>query len=91
MPRGRSAYDPTTLQMALVGYEIQKHKIEDKIRELRAQLAGHGAGAVSAAPVEAKAGSRRRRRKLSAAARKRIAEAQRKRWAEHRKNQAGKS
>lgn len=92
MPRGRSAYDPTTLKMALVGYEIEKQKVEEKIREIRAQLAGVSASAsasVSAAKVEAP----RRRRPLSASARKRIAEAQRKRWAAHRKKlaQAGKA
>ena len=84
MPRGRSAYDPTTLQMALVGYEIEKQKIDDKIRELRAQLTGYEAAGTSA-PADATARGPRRRRTLSAAARKRIAEAQRKRWAEHRK------
>ena len=91
MPRGRSTYDPATLAMALVGYEIEKQKVEEKIREIRAQLAGQKAGA--AAPAPAKTGGPRRRRPLSAAARKRIADAQRKRWAEHRKKlaQGGKS
>lgn len=85
MPRGRSAYDPATLQMALVGYEIQKQRIDEKIRELRAQLAGHRTGGATPA---VSAGRPRRRRRLSAAARHRIAEAQRKRWAAHRKKQA---
>lgn len=83
MPRGRSSSDPTTLAMALVGYEIEKQKIEDKIRQIRAQLGGRGAGA----PAGAKGGPRRKRT-LSASARKRIAAAQRKRWAEHRKKLA---
>ncbi len=88
MPKGRSTYDPTTLAMALVGYEIEKQKVEEKIREIRAQLAGVKAGAGAA-----KAGAPRHRRPLSAAARKRIADAQRKRWAEHHKKiaQAGKA
>jgi hypothetical protein len=88
MPRGRATYDSTTLAMALVGYQIERQKVEEKIREIRAQLAGVKAGAETAA----KAGAPRRRRTLSAAARKRIGEAQRKRWAEHHKKmaQAGK-
>ncbi len=91
MPRGRSAHDPTTLRMALVGYEIEKQKVEETIREIRAQLGGAKTGA-AVSTVAAKAGAPRRRRPLSASARKRIAEAQRKRWAEHRKKlaQAGK-
>lgn len=85
MPRGRSSSDMATLAMALVGYEIEKQKIEDRIREIRAQL-GTGGGARSAAAKPA-AGSHRKRT-LSADARKRIAAAQRKRWAEHRKKLA---
>jgi len=89
MPRGRSAYDPTTLKMALVGYEIEKQKVEEKIREIRAQLGSSKTTAGAAvSTVAAKAGSPRRRRPLSASARKRIAEAQRKRWAEHRRKLA---
>jgi len=76
--------------MALVGYEIEKQKIEDKIRQIRAQLAGRGVARAVAA--SASTGGLRRKRTLSAAARQRIAAAQRKRWAEHRKKlaQAGK-
>jgi hypothetical protein len=88
MPRGRAASDPTTLAMALVGYEMEKQKIEEKIRQIRAQLGGRKAGSSAAAAK----GGPRRRRTLSASARRRIAAAQRKRWAEHRKKlaQAGK-
>ena len=81
MPRGKSSSDPTTLAMALVGYEIEKQKIEDKIRQIRAQLGGRpGAPAAQGGP--------RQKRTLSASARKRIAAAQRKRWAAHRKKLA---
>jgi hypothetical protein len=86
MPRGRSSSDPTTLAMALVGYEIEKQKIEDKIRQIRAQLGGRSAGHPGAAP--AAQGGPRQKRTLSASARKRIAAAQRKRWAAHRKKLA---
>jgi len=92
MPRGRSSTDPTTLAMALVGYEIEKQKIEDRIREIRAQLGARSAGARAAGPVAKKDAGPSRKRTMSASARKRIAAAQRKRWAEHRKKlaQAGK-
>ena len=78
------------LAMALVGYELEKKKIEDRIRDIRTQLGG---GRVSSKVEAASDGSQPKRRKLSAAARKRIAAAQKKRWAEHRKAaaQAGKS
>jgi len=85
MPRGKSSSDPTTLAMALVGYEIEKQKIEDKIRQIRAQLGGRSAGRPG--PPAAQGGPRQKRT-LSVSARKRIAAAQRKRWAAHRKKLA---
>jgi len=89
MPRWQSAHDPATLRMALVGYEIEKEKVEEKIREIRARLGGGKTAAGSAVSTSAaKTGAARRRRPLSASARKRIADAQRKRWAEHRKKMA---
>ena len=78
--------DVTTLQMALVGYEIEKKKIEDKIRELQAQLKGKRVPLPSVAA--AKADEAAPKRILSPAARRRIAQAQKKRWAEHRKRAA---
>ena len=71
--------------MALVGYEMQRQNLEEKIRQVRAAL-GLGKDGAGAAPV-AKV---RKRKKMSAAARKRIAAAQKKRWAEHRKKLAAK-
>src|SRR2546425_6963386 len=78
MPRGKATQDTSMLAMALLGYEIEKKKIEERIIEIRAKL---GAGKVSASSDDGKP----RRRKLSVAARKRIAAAQRKRWAEQRR------
>ncbi len=84
MGRSRnSVEDLTTLQMALVGYQIEKDKVEAKIRELQSKLKGRRVaigGAESKAPQA--------RRELSAAARARIAAAQKRRWAEHRKRMA---
>ena len=60
---------------AVEGYEAQKIRIDGKIAELRAMLPGGSpeAAAVPEAPA--------RKRKISAAARRRMAIAQKKRWA----------
>jgi hypothetical protein len=87
MPRGKPLPKPdhTTLQMALVGYEIERDRIAGKIREIQSLL---GAGKAAGRGAEAKSEAAPKRRLLSAAARKRIAAAQKKRWAEHRKKLA---
>ena len=82
MPRGKSKQDPSILAMALVGYELEKKKIDERIKEIRAQLSGAKAADKVSSASDDKAPKRRR---LSAAARKRIADAQKKRWAAHRK------
>jgi hypothetical protein len=81
MPRGK-AQDTSMLAMALVGYELEKQKIESKIRDIRAKLGGAITAIKKAIVAPAK------KRTLSAAARKRIAAAQRRRWAEHRRKEA---
>ena len=80
MPRGKSTQDLSMLAMALVGYELEKKKIDERIREIRTLLSGSAAAEQPSSDGEAP-----KRRKLSVAARKRIAAAQRKRWAERRK------
>lgn len=87
MPRGRTAEDLTTLQMALVGYKYERDKIDEKIRQIEGQLKGRKAPAGNAGG----GASKPVRRELSAAARRRIAAAQRKRWAEHRKAKAAQA
>ena len=82
MARGKALQDPAMLEMALAGYEIEKKKIEEKIREIQSHL-GRRRGAFA---VSQKSGARKRI--LSSAARARIASAQRRRWAEHRKKNA---
>ncbi len=80
----RSLEDLSTLQMALVGYEMERQKIDDRIREIQAKLKGkHTPGPAAAAEKKAVV-----KRVLSPEARKRIAAAQKKRWAEHRKRMA---
>src|SRR5664280_248713 len=74
------------LNAAIVGFEQQKLRIDAQIAELR-QMLGGGPTATAATP----AGPRGKRRKMSAAARKRIGDAQRKRWAESKKESAPSS
>jgi len=69
--------DTFTLQMALIGYGAQLNEITTKIAEIRRSLGTRGAnGGGGDLP-----GPFHRKRVLSASARKRIADAQRKRWA----------
>lgn len=71
---------PEIINAAIDGFEAQKTRIDDRIRQLRAMLSRDPAenGATTEAP-------KRKRRKMSAAGRKAIAEAQRKRWAASKK------
>jgi hypothetical protein len=65
------------LTAAIEGFEAQKRRIDAQIAELRHMLdGGHSEPAATPAVPKGK------RRKMSAAARKRIGDAQRKRWAE---------
>jgi hypothetical protein len=84
--------DTDLLPYALAGLVQRRDEIIAKIAEIRAQLAGEvtaapGAG-VQAAGVKKRG---RRKRVLSAEARARIADAQRKRWAASRKGAPAKS
>jgi hypothetical protein len=91
MPRGRKATpDTTTLEAALVGLELKRNEIDGLISKIKKQLGGKSSSAtsVSSPPAAKSQGAPRKRRVLSADARKRIAAAQRRRWAEHRKTQA---
>jgi len=90
MARARSVQDLTTLQMALVGYQLERQKIDQKIREIESQLKGQlrGKSGLPLSGVETEKKAPQTRRALSAAARRRIAAAQKKRWAEHRKRMA---
>jgi hypothetical protein len=74
--------------MALIGYQMERQKIDEKIREIQSRLGGKRAVAASGSVG---GGARSRsgvKRVLSPEARKRIAAAQKKRWAEHRKKLA---
>jgi hypothetical protein len=88
MARGRTTEDLSTLQMALIGYQFERQKIEDKIREIQAQLKGKKSASSSTPAAAEKSPGKR---VLSPEARKRIAAAQKKRWAEHRRAKAQQS
>lgn len=87
MPRGRKQQDSSILEMALLGFEAKKQEIEERINALRAQL-GVRRGRPPGRPAEDRTAPRKKRT-LSAAARKRISAAQKRRWAEHRREQSG--
>jgi hypothetical protein len=73
MPKQTMTHDIITA--AIDGFEAQKKRIDAQIADLRQTLTGNGTRALATPePVPG-------RRKMSAAARKRIADAQRKRWA----------
>lgn len=84
MPRTKSV-DTTLLEAALQGLELQRQKIDEQIREVRSRLGGPRRGPAASRTAAAPARKRRGRRPLSAEARKRIAAAQKKRWAAFRK------
>src|ERR1039457_4770224 len=67
---------PEIIAAAIEGFEAQKTRIDYQIAELRTVLTGGSAG-----PAAAPEPPKHKRRKMSAAGRKAIAEAQRKRWA----------
>jgi hypothetical protein len=71
------------LTAAIDGLEIQKTRIDAQIAEIRQML--DGGSKPTAAPSESPS---RKRRKISKAGRAAIAAAQRKRWAESKKQEA---
>jgi G:T/U-mismatch repair DNA glycosylase len=70
--------DSTLLEMALIGYLAERQKIDNAMAGIRKQL-GQRSTVAEATVVDGAAS--KRKRKMSAAGRKRIAEAQRERWA----------
>ena len=68
---------PEIISAAILGFEEQKRHIDANIAELRAIMSGD-----SAESIVKPEPTKHKRRKVSAAGRARIAEAQRKRWAE---------
>jgi hypothetical protein len=95
MPRTATATpSKEILEAALQGLEIQKQRLDEQIEQVRSLMGKRSAGrppktstpAASTASQES-SGRGGRKRTLSAEARKRIAAAQKKRWANFRKSQ----
>jgi cell division septum initiation protein DivIVA len=75
--------DTELLEAALVGFQHRRDQIEQKIAELRSQIGGSPVS--RPAPAAAAPGaSAPKKRTMSAAARRRIALAQKKRWAAYK-------
>jgi hypothetical protein len=88
MARGKSDQNAAILEYALRHLERERDEIQAKIDHIRRQLGGRAAGSSATSPGPAKSSEPRAKRVLSEAARKRIAAAQKRRWAEHRKAKA---
>jgi hypothetical protein len=85
MARGKMDQNAGILEYALRHLEQEREEIQGKIDHIRRQL-GSRLNGVSSGHVQAAATAEpRKKRILSEAARKRIAAAQKRRWAEHRK------
>jgi hypothetical protein len=96
MPRtGNLIRNHSLLTAALEGLELQKQRIDEQIQEVRSLLgkipARRGRPPGSTNGSSANNGAATKRTRLSASARKRIAAAQKRRWAEYRKSAGGKS
>ena len=77
------------LEAALSGLQAQKERVEGHILEVQSAIQGQGQPQKSAARATQASEPERKRRIISAAAKKRIALAQKKRWAEfHAKKKA---
>ena len=81
MPRTNSIRNHALLTAALEGLELQRRRIDEQIREVRSLLGkGKPVKSTNSGP------NQRTAARLSPAARRRIAAAQKRRWAEYRKS-----
>jgi hypothetical protein len=92
MAKFSAAPNHEILEAALQGLEAQKNKLDEQIAQVRSMLgrrAGRPAKVASTSSEESAAPVKgnRKKRVLSSEARKRIAVAQKKRWAAFRKSQ----
>lgn len=81
------------LEAALQGLEAQRHKLDEQIAQVRSMMGGRAGRPARNTEVDSSAasaparGGAKKKRVLSSEARKRIAAAQKKRWAAFRKGQ----
>jgi len=73
------------IDAAIAGFEQQKRHIDETLAGLRAQLNGYTAKATERIAKVAETAPARRKHTISAAGRARMAAAQKKRWAERKK------
>jgi hypothetical protein len=85
MARGKSDQNAAILEYALRHLERERDEIQAKIEHVRRQLGGRASSSSPTAAAPPVSSEPRRKRVLSESARKRIAAAQKRRWAEHRK------
>ena len=83
-----ATHDRSILEAALIGYQQQVQGILTSMEEIRTQLGQRKTRPVQDQTDSEVAAPARKKRTMSAAARKRIAEAQKKRWAEYHKQHA---
>jgi len=81
--------DTELLKAALIGFQHQRAEVEQKIAEIRSQIGGNSAS--RPAPAATAGESVHKRRTMSAAARHRIALAQKKRWAAYKAGRPAKA
>jgi DNA-directed RNA polymerase subunit M/transcription elongation factor TFIIS len=81
MPRTTTIHHGV-FQMALVGFEMQRNRIDAAISEIEAQLGIGGTRHFTATATDSSEPKTTGRKRFSIAARKRMAAAQKKRWAE---------
>lgn len=89
MPKIATLNQPGLLQATLEGLTLQKRRIDEQIQMIQGMLGRKSKASAGVSGASSPTVANGRRRNLSPEARKRIAEAQQKRWAAYRK-QRGK-
>ena len=80
MPKTTTIDHTSVLEMALVGYELQRNRIEAAIAEIQAELGQGGPSRSISTATDNSEPKATGKKRFSAAARKRMALAQKKRW-----------
>lgn len=86
-----SGMDTELLKAALFGYQVQSERLSATIADIQAQLGHRGPGRRPKAATNGSEQSAPKKRTMSASARKRIALAQKKRWATYHEQQSEQS
>ncbi len=81
--------DKELLEAAIEGLEAQRARLEEQIADAKARLGARSGPKEKAPATKKKRKGRKKKRTLSPEARKRIAAAQKKRWAKFRRDSGG--